>query len=177
MQPRTGNRSANNAPRNLYRTRDGRWLAVSTSSQSIAERVMRLVGREDVVTEPWFATGAGRVQHVDELDAAVADWVGRHDEATVVAEFERVHAAVAPVYEAGDIVADPQYNALGTILRMEDPDLGELAMQNVLFRMSEGQGAVRFTGRGHGADTDQLLSELGLEEGEIAELRSQGVIR
>ncbi|GAB3709059.1 CaiB/BaiF CoA transferase family protein [Mariniluteicoccus flavus] len=176
VQPRTGNRSANNAPRNLYRTRDGRWLAVSTSSQSIAERVMRLVGRDDVVAQPWFATGAGRVQHVDELDAAVADWVGRHDEAVVVAEFERVHAAVAPVHEAGDIVTDPQYNALGTILRIDDADLGDIAMQNVLFRMSDGQGSVRFTGRRHGEDTDAVLAELGFDTETMARLRAEGVI-
>src|SRR5918992_130692 len=72
VQPRSGNRSENNAPRNLYRTADGRWLAVSTSSQNIAERVMRIVGRPDVVDAPWFATGRGRAQHADELDAAVA---------------------------------------------------------------------------------------------------------
>ena len=57
VQQRLGNRSVNNAPRNVYRTGDGDWVAVSTSSQSIAERVMRLVGRPDVIDEPWFATG------------------------------------------------------------------------------------------------------------------------
>src|SRR5207247_8608340 len=63
VQPRTGNRSVNNAPRNTYRTADGRWLAVSTSSQSIAERVLRLVGRADLIDRPWVATGPGRAQH------------------------------------------------------------------------------------------------------------------
>lgn len=57
VQPRTGNRSNNNAPRNTYRTRDGSWVAVSTSAQSIAERVMRLVGRPEFIDEPWFASG------------------------------------------------------------------------------------------------------------------------
>src|SRR5579872_1302993 len=71
IQPRTGNRSVNNAPRNTYLTADGRWLAVSTSAQPIAERVMRLVGRPELVDEPWFATGRERAQHADELDDAV----------------------------------------------------------------------------------------------------------
>ncbi|MBO0878264.1 MAG: CoA transferase, partial [Pseudonocardia sp.] len=74
LQARTGNRSANNAPRNTYRCADGSWVAVSTSAQSIAERVMRLVGRPDLVDEPWFATGGGRAEHADELDAAVSGW-------------------------------------------------------------------------------------------------------
>ena len=79
VQPRTGNRSGNNAPRNTYRTADGAWLAVSTSAQSVAERVMRLVGRPELIDEPWFATGAGRAEHADELDEAVGGWIARHD--------------------------------------------------------------------------------------------------
>ncbi|PZF81630.1 CaiB/BaiF CoA transferase family protein [Jiangella anatolica] len=176
VQPRTGNRSANNAPRNTYRTADGRWVAVSTSSQSIAERVMRLVGRPDVVDEPWFATGAGRAAHVEELDAAVGAWVAQRSRDEVVAEFERAEAAVAPVYDASDLVADPQLAALGTVLRMPDDDLDEVAMQNVLFRLSGTPGAVRWTGRAHGADTSAVLGSLGYSAEEIAALRSEGVV-
>lgn len=176
IQPRTGNRSVNNAPRNTYRTRDGRWVAVSTSSQSIAERVMRLVGRPELVDEPWFATGAGRAQHVEELDAAVAAWVAERTRAEVVEAFEEAQAAVAPVYDASDVVADPQLAALGTVVTMDDDDLGPVAMQNVLFRMSATPGEVRWTGRAHGADTDEVLGELGYTATEIAELRGAGAV-
>src|SRR5262249_58865323 len=75
LQPRTGNRSSHNAPRNVYRTADGSWVAVSASATSIAERVLRLVGRPDLVERAWFATGAGRASHVDEIDDAVAGWI------------------------------------------------------------------------------------------------------
>lgn len=176
IQPRTGNRSVNNAPRNTYRTRDGRWVAVSTSSQSIAERVMRLVGRAELVDEPWFATGAGRAQHVEELDAAVAAWVAERTRAEVVEAFEEAQAAVAPVYDASDVVADPQLAALGTVVTMDDDDLGPVAMQNVLFRMSATPGEVRWTGRAHGADTDEVLGDLGYTATEIAELRGAGAL-
>src|SRR5690606_33750262 len=103
VQPRTGNRSVNNAPRNTYRCADGSWVAVSTSAQSIAERVMRLVGRADVVDEPWFATGKGRAEHADELDAAVAAWVGERSREEVLAAFEEAEAAVAPIYDERDV--------------------------------------------------------------------------
>jgi crotonobetainyl-CoA:carnitine CoA-transferase CaiB-like acyl-CoA transferase len=176
VQPRTGNRSVNNAPRNTYRCRDGRWVAISTSSQNIAERVMRLVGRADVVDEPWFATGAGRVQHADDLDAAVAAWVVERSRDEVVAEFERAEAAVAPIYDAADIVTDPQFDALGTVLRMPDDDLGSVAMQNVLFRLSETPGRVRFTGRDHGADTEAILDGLGYDAAQVAALRRAGAV-
>ena len=56
IQQRTGNRSVNNAPRNTYKTRDDKWVAISTSAQSIAERVMELVGHPEVIDEPWFAS-------------------------------------------------------------------------------------------------------------------------
>jgi len=176
VQPRTGNRSANNAPRNTYRCADGRWVAVSTSSQNIAERVMRLVGRPDVVDEPWFGTGAGRVAHADELDGAVADWIAVRTRDEVLAAFDAAQAAVAPIYDAADIAADPQYAALGTITRVDDPDLGPIAMQNVLFRLSETPGAIRFPGRPHGADTDEVLAELGYRPDDIAALRAEGVV-
>ncbi|WP_246222661.1 CaiB/BaiF CoA transferase family protein [Phytoactinopolyspora limicola] len=176
VQPRTGNRSVNNAPRNTYECADGRWVAISTSSQNIAERVMRLVGRPDVIDQPWFATGAGRVEHADELDIAVAAWVGQRPRGEVIDEFEKAEAAVAPIYDASDVVEDPQFAALGTVVRMDDPDLGEIAMQNVLFRLSETPGRVRFTGRAHGADTDDVLRELGYHAEDVLSLREAGTV-
>ncbi|MFE2887600.1 CaiB/BaiF CoA transferase family protein [Streptomyces sp. NPDC059272] len=176
VQPRTGNRSQNNAPRNTYRTADGSWVAVSTSAQSIAERVMRLVGRPELVDEPWFATGADRARHADVLDAAVGDWIARRTRAEVLAAFEKAEAAVAPIQDVRDVMEDPQYQALDTITTVDDPELGPLRMQNVLFRLSATPGAIRWTGRPHGADTDTVLTELGLTETELTALRQAGAL-
>lgn len=176
VQPRTGNRSANVAPRNTYRTADGSWVAVSTSAESVAERVMRLVGRPEVIGEPWFATGAGRAEHADELDAPVADWIARHDRAEVMAAFEKAEAAVAPIYDIREVMTDPQYQALGSITEVPDDELGTVRMQNVLFRLSETPGAIRWAGRPHGADTDEVLTSLGLTGPEIDGLRAAGAV-
>ncbi|MEN1884764.1 CoA transferase [Streptomyces mirabilis] len=176
VQPRTGNRSANNAPRNTYRTADGSWVAVSTSAQSIAERLMRLVGRPELIEEPWFATGADRARHADVLDEAVGSWIARHRRAEVLDAFEKAEAAVAPIQDVRDVMEDPQYAALDTITTVADPELGPLRMQNVLFRLSATPGAIRWTGRPHGADTDAVLTELGLSEAEITTLRSEGAL-
>lgn len=173
---RTGNRSSSNAPRNTYRTRDGRWLAVSTSAQPIAERVLTLVGRPDLVAQPWFATGSGRVRHVDELDEAVATWIAERDADEVIARFEEAQAAVAPIYDVTDIAEDPQYAALGTFLDVPDEELGTVTVQNVLFRLSDTPGEVRWAGRRLGRDTDEVLGELGYGAEEIAALRGSGVI-
>ncbi|MGW7484589.1 CaiB/BaiF CoA transferase family protein [Nonomuraea muscovyensis] len=176
VPPRTGNRSSSNAPRNTYRTRDGRWLAVSTSAQPIAERVVTLVGRPDLVAQPWFATGSGRVRHVDELDEAVAAWIAERDADEVIARFEEAQAAVAPIYDVTDIAEDPQYAALGTFLDVPDEELGTVTMQNVLFRLSDTPGEVRWAGRRLGRDTDEVLGELDYGPEEIAVLREAGVI-
>ena len=120
LQPRTGNRSAHNAPRNVYRTADDRWVAVSASATSIAERVLRLVGRDDLVAQAWFETGAGRAAHVDEIDEAVATWIAARPRDEVIAAFEQAEAAIAPVYDAHDVVADPQLQAIGAIASVPD---------------------------------------------------------
>lgn len=176
VQPRTGNRSRNNAPRNTYRTADGKWLAVSTSAQSVAERVMRLVGRPELIAEPWFAEGTTRAQHTDVLDEAVGDWIARHTRDEAMAAFEKAEAAIAPIYDVRDVMTDPQYQALDTVTEVPDPDLGPVRMQNVLFRLSETPGSIRWTGRPHGADTDEVLTELGLTAAEITGLRSEGAL-
>ncbi|WP_371550217.1 CoA transferase [Streptomyces sp. NBC_00554] len=176
VQPRTGNRSANNAPRNTYRTADGSWVAVSTSAQSIAERLMRLVGRPELIDEPWFATGADRARHADVLDEAVGAWIADRTRTEVLEAFEKAEAAVAPIQDVRDVMTDPQYEALDTITTVQDPELGPLRMQNVLFRLSSTPGAIHWAGRPHGADTDTVLAELGLTEREIDALRAEGAL-
>jgi len=176
VQPRTGNRSTNNAPRNTYRTRDGQWVAVSSSAQSIAERIMRLVGRPELIEEPWFAHGHLRAQHANVIDEAVGAWIAQRTRDEVVAAFEEAQAAVAPIYDAQDIVEDPQFQALGTVHEIEDPELGEMRMQGPLFRLSGNDGVISFTGRPHGADTDAVLGELGFTPERIAALRGEGAV-
>ncbi|MET8943489.1 CoA transferase [Streptomyces sp. NPDC004542] len=174
VQERTGNRSANNAPRNTYRTADGSWVAVSTSAQSVAERVMRLVGRPELIDEPWFATGADRAAHADVLDRAVGDWIAGRTRTEVLAAFEKAEAAIAEIQDVRGVLADPQYQALDTVTTVDDPELGPLRMQNVLFRLSATPGAIRWAGRPHGADTEDVLTELGLTPDELRVLREEG---
>ena len=176
LQPRTGNRSSHNAPRNVYRTADGSWVAVSASADSVAARVLTLVGRPDLVEQPWFATGSGRASHVDEIDAAVAAWIGMRSRDEVVAAFEAAEAAIAPVYDARDILADPQLAAVGAITTVADDELGPLRMPNVISRLSETAGEIRHAGGRQGADTVAVFAELGIDADELARLRKAGVV-
>jgi crotonobetainyl-CoA:carnitine CoA-transferase CaiB-like acyl-CoA transferase len=176
LQPRTGNRSTHNAPRNVYLTADGSWVAVSSSATSVAERVMRLVGRPDLTEREWFSTGAGRAAHVDEIDDAVAGWVASRTQDEVLAAFETAEAAVAPVYDASDIVADPQLEAIGAIRDLDDDELGPIRMTNVVSRLSDTPGGIEWAGGPHGRDTEAVLGELGVSPEELARLRDEGVV-
>jgi len=173
---RQGNRSGNNSPRNTYRCKDGGWVAISTSAQSIAERVMTLVGHPEVIAEPWFASGRQRAAHADLLDAYVGGWIAERTREEVMAEFERVGAAAAPVYDARDLVEDPHVTGTGMLTRVPDEDLGSVLMHNVMWRMPGAPGRVRFTGRSLGADTDEILRELGIDADTTADLRVRKVI-
>ena len=176
LQQRTGNRSVHNAPRNVYRTADHFWVAVSASATSVAERVLRLVGRPDLVAQAWFATGSGRAAHVEEVDAAVAVWIGQRSREEVLAAFAGADAAVAPIYDARDILADPHLAARSSIVSIEDDELGPVKMTNVVSRLSETPGEIRTTGRRHGADTAAVLAELGVDEAELARLRAEEIV-
>ncbi len=176
-QARMGNRSVNNAPRNTYRTRDGRWVAISTSATSVAKRVMQLVGHPEVVEEPWFAEGRTRAEHADLLDGMVSNWIAARDLDEVLKRFRESEAAITPVYDIEQVMADEQYRARESIVSIEDPDLGAVKMQNVLFRMSGTPGAIRHAGKALGADNDEIYGgRLGLSEEDLRELRERHVI-
>ena len=173
---RSGNRSANNAPRNTYLTADSRWVAVSSSADAVAARTMELVGRGDLVSEPWFSSGAGRAAHADEIDTAVASWIGARSLTEVIEGFAAAEVAVAPVYDAAQYTNDPQVQAREAVVAVEDPDLGTIRMQNMLFTLSATPGAVRHTGRALGADTDEVLAEVGVSADRLSDLRDSGVV-
>jgi crotonobetainyl-CoA:carnitine CoA-transferase CaiB-like acyl-CoA transferase len=176
VEHRHGNRSTNNAPRNTYQTKDGSWVAVSTSAQTIAERVLRLVGHPEVIEQDWFRSGRGRAEHVDLLDDYVGTWVAERTRAEVLDAFEAAGAAVAPVMDARDLTEDPHVRETQMLTEVHDDDLGPLLMHNVMWRMSETPGRIRFTGRPLGADTDEVLGEVGYDATELTRLREDGVI-
>jgi crotonobetainyl-CoA:carnitine CoA-transferase CaiB-like acyl-CoA transferase len=174
---RNGSRTSFFAPRNVYRCRDGRYVAVSAAAEQIVPRVFAAIGRPELADDPRFRTIAGRLEHVDALDAIIQDWTGRHDATEVVATFTASGAAAAPIYTIADIFADPHVQAREAIAGVDTHDIGTLRMQNVAPRFSETPGTLRWGGRALGADTEAWFVErLGLSRDEVASLRRDGVI-
>lgn len=176
IESRHGNRSTNNAPRNTYQTKDGSWVAVSASALKIAQRVMELVGHPEVAKEDWFQSGRGRVENVDVIDGYISQWISERSREEVLLAFEKAEAAVAPIYDARDLVEDPHVMETKMLVEVDDPDLGSVLMHNVMWRMSKSPGAIKWAGKAIGADTDDVLSELGIDFERISTLRSSGVV-
>ncbi len=176
VQNRFGNRSMNNAPRNTYRTRDGKWVAISTSGDNIARRVMRLVGHPEVLEEPWFQSGGERAAHGDELDAMVGGWIAERDAEEVIRAFEEAEAAVAPIYSVAEVMSDPHFVHRKTIVSVPDPVLGEVKMQDVPARLSRTPGSIRWAGPALGAHNNEVFGELGLSEQDIQALAEEGIV-
>ena len=151
-QPRLGSGIPYSVPRGTYRTADGRWVAISTSAESVAARVMAILGVGD---DERFATFAGRVEHRDEVEALVAAWVAARPEAEVLATFAAAEAAIAPVLTMADIATDPHYRARGTVV-----DVDGVPMQGLIARLSATPGRIRHAGRPLGVDTAEVLAGL-----------------
>ena len=148
LQPRLGSGIPYSVPRGTYQASDGGWLAVSTSSDSVAARVMAMIGIGD---DERFTTFEGRMAHRAELDAAMAEWVSQRTLAEAVAAFDNAQAAAAPVLNMEQLADDPHARARDVFVEVDG-----LRQQNVIARLSATPGQVRWTGRTEGADNDCL---------------------
>jgi crotonobetainyl-CoA:carnitine CoA-transferase CaiB-like acyl-CoA transferase len=177
VQERMGNRMSYAAPRGAYPTSDGRWVALSGTSQSVAERVFAAIGRPEMAEDPRFATNEARVEHVEALDAAIAEWTSARTLDEALAGFEAHQAAAAPILDAAGILDDPQYRARGTLVRVDDEELGDVLLPDVQPRLSATPGRIRHAGRPKGAANDEVYrEELGLSDEELEGLAGDGVI-
>jgi crotonobetainyl-CoA:carnitine CoA-transferase CaiB-like acyl-CoA transferase len=173
---RIGNQAGFTAPRSAYETSDGRWVALSASTQTVAERVMRIIGRPEVAEEPWYASHDGRAAHAAELDALIAEWMSARTYDEVMAAFAEGQAALAPIYSIAEIVEDPHYIARETITTVEHPRLGPVQMQNAIVKLLGTPGRVRHTGPELGEHNDEVYGALGYSAEQRAALRENGVV-
>jgi crotonobetainyl-CoA:carnitine CoA-transferase CaiB-like acyl-CoA transferase len=157
IQQRNGNRVHYASPRNVYRARDDRWIALSGSTQSTARRVFLAMGRADLIADERYATNAARVAHSDELEEFVAAWVRERDSAEVMRAFADAGVAAAPVLGVDDIMHDPHYTAREMVVELTDDELGTIRMQGVVPKMSRTPGEVRWAGGRIGQDQADVL--------------------
>jgi len=174
---RTGNRTSGSAPRNTYRTKDDRWIAIAGSTQALTERLFREMGRPELTGDPRFRTNQARLANVEALDEIVGAWVAQRTQAECIDQLVKAEVAVAPVADFKDLAEDPHLIARKALATIEDPELGTLRMPDVLPRLSDTPGRIRYAGLPMGVHNDEIYrGRLGLTESEVAELRAAGVI-
>jgi crotonobetainyl-CoA:carnitine CoA-transferase CaiB-like acyl-CoA transferase len=177
IQECIGSRSPMGAPRNIYRSADGRWLAISCAAQQIALRAFAAIGRPELIDDPRYNTVDARLKNVDEVDAIVQDWIGRHTAEKVVERFTEVGATVAPVYSIADVCNDEHFKVRQMLTEAESGRMGPIRMQNVCPRLSDTPGSVRWAGRELGEDNESWYVEtLGLSRDKFNCLRKEGAI-
>lgn len=153
QQPRLGSGLPYSVPRGTYRTRDDRWIAVSTSAESVASRVMALIGLGD---DPRVGDGLGRMANRDLIEERMVAWAAARTLDEAMVEFEAADAAAAPVYDLADLANDPHALERGLFGEAEG-----FPMQNVIARLSATPGRLRWPGRARGTDSDDVLAQLG----------------
>ena len=169
VQERSGSRLPFTAPRNTYRTRDGKWVAIAGSAQSIFERICRALERPELIADPRFRDNRIRMENAAALDAELQSAIERFDLDALIRRFEQHEAAVAPVNNVAQIFADPHYAARQNITAVPDEELGgPLRMQNVVGNFSRTPGAIRRAGPRLGEhNREVLVEELGFSEAEL----------
>lgn len=174
IQERAGSRLPFTAPRNIYRTRDGKFISVGGSAQSIFERICQALEIPDLPKDPRFADNRARLKNVDALDAALQEAIGRFDRDQLMHRFVELEAAISPVNNVEDVINDEHVRARENIVALHDEELGgPLRMQNVVGKLSRTPGAIRHTGPRLGEHNREVLVDLlGFTP---AEVESQGI--
>ncbi len=174
VQQRAGSRLPFTAPRNTYRTRDGRWVSMAGSAQSTFERICAALEAPDLVRDPRFCDNRLRLKNAEALDVELQKHIGGFDFADLQDRFLRLQATVAPVNDIAAIFEDEHMAARRNIVAVEDEELGgPLRMQNVVGKFSRTPGAIRTSGPRMGAhNRDVLVDRLGFDE---EQLRAAGI--
>jgi len=173
---RQGSRSNITSPRNVYRTRDGRWLSISGSMQSMAERLYAAVGAAEMTKDARFASNSARLANNEEAERPIREFIAGRDLAECLAVFEAAEVTAAPVYDIDQFVADRHVQERQVVVEVPDEELGSVTMHNVLPRLSETPGALRRPAPKLGEHTPEVLARIGIAAGELARLRSEGIV-
>jgi len=176
IKPRTGSRSATTTPRNVFRTKDDRWIAISASMQVMVDRLFKAIGRADMLEDPRFKTNADRVKHADECEQPIIDFIRARSLEENLAFFEQAEITAAPVYEQDQLIADPHVQARGIIAELPDDQMGAIPMHAVIPRLEATPGDYYRPAPKMGEHNAEIYGRLGLGAADLDGLKQRGVI-
>ena len=176
IRERMGADTVNVCPHSHYQARDGRWIAIACSNDLMFKRLATAIGRDELAADDRFGPKERRLAARDEVNRIVGAWVECLDHQTVLARCRDADVPASLIYSIADIFEDPQYRARGNI-RMVDSRIGQLAVPDVVPRLSATPGKIDWLGAAVGAHNDEVFRDLlRLDASEMNELRERGVI-
>lgn len=177
VRTRTGGALPGISPSNTYPSSDGRHVVIAGNSDAIFRRLMQVVGRPDLADDPALASNDGRVRSNALLDAAITAWTSERTMDEILALLDAADVPAGRIYSVADIVEDPHYAARDMILSTELPGDVTVKMPGIAPKLSDTPGAVRWPGPTLGQHTDEVLTSLGFQTGDIAQLRRTGAVQ
>ena len=144
--------------------------------QSMYERLMRTIGRPELIEDRRFLTNADRVRNNDQLDRIVAQFIENHDQHDVLQIFRDAGVTVGPVHDTLGMLSDPLVKENKVMVRLPDEDIDSVVMHNVAARLSETPGLIRSPAPTLGQHNNEILGDIGIDETELFTLGEQGVI-
>jgi formyl-CoA transferase len=176
IRPRTGSRSETTSPRNVFRTKDGRYIGISASIQAMSERLFRAIGREDMISDPRFRTNSDRVRHAEECEAPIVAFIAARTLDENMTAFAKAEVTASPVYDIDQFLADPHVLAREIVVDMPDRQTGHIEMHNVIPRLSDTPGRLRRPAPDLGEHTAEILGQLGVDPDTLAALAREGIV-
>ncbi|MET4089923.1 CaiB/BaiF CoA-transferase family protein [Bradyrhizobium sp. S3.5.5] len=177
VRTRTGGALPGISPSNTYPSSDGRHVVIAGNSDAIFKRLMLVIGRPDLADDPALASNDGRVRSNALLDAAITAWTSQRTMDEILARLDTADVPAGRIYSVADIVEDPHYAARDMILPTELPGDVTVKMPGIAPKLSDTPGAVKWPGPTLGQHTDEVLAGLGLQAGDIAQLRRSGAVQ
>ena len=169
IKQRAGSASNTASPRNVYRCKDGKYLALSGSTPAVARRIFEIIGRPDMNDDPRFASNSDRVQHRALVDEAIGAWFAKRDSHEALETMRQAGATVGPIYNIADAMADPHFAQREIIVTADDDAFGSLPMHDIVPKMSATPGVWRLPAPELGQHNAEVLRDAGLDADAIAE--------
>ena len=174
---RSGNSAAYVAPSSTFMTKDGKWLTLAASTQSVWLRLAKAVDREDMITDPRYLENPQRLKRSDEVNGAIGEWIESRTLSQVVERFEEHEVAFSTIFDAKDMFNDVQYQAREALVRVPDSDLGEAVVQNVVPKFSKTPGSVDWLGSKMGTHNEEIYcGELGYSAEKLQQLKDAKIV-
>ncbi|MEQ5869053.1 CoA transferase [Sagittula sp. NFXS13] len=176
VRERDGNNNQYTAPANVFRTKDGRYVTVTGSTDSMFAANMRAIGQAQLIDDPRFVGNRARMAQRETLDEIFRAYMESHTLDETLDAFAREGGAIGPIYSVEQIFEDAQMQAREVVTAVADDDFGTVRMQNVVPRLTNNPGRVRWSAKDLGVDTNEILADLGFDAEQIATLRDNGII-